>query len=87
MQQTGDANGARERKFEIRKTGQLALMRGVIAIAILVMQDQLQVSIFIIVQAGLVTAFAFPESSLLRNRYCELRSTREKLLETQRRTR
>jgi sulfur transfer protein SufE len=42
---TGDVHRSTERKFKKRKRGQLALVRGVIAIVILVMQGQTRASI------------------------------------------
>lgn len=39
-------------KFKLRKAGQLALMRGIIAIVILASQDQTRASIFVLVETG-----------------------------------
>jgi hypothetical protein len=52
MLRTGDVHGSTERKYKVRKIGQLALMRGVIAVVILSCRAKIRASIFIFVETG-----------------------------------
>jgi hypothetical protein len=53
MLRTGDVHGSTEKKSKIRKIGQLALMRGVIAVVVILScRAKIRASIFIFVETG-----------------------------------